>query len=148
MITARRRPAFEWPTHAWTSVVEVFCDCARHNPYFAPLHQFAVGLAESRYASGVFPVQAMHTIRLYQHERYTDLDEFVHVRFEQGAFTVAYVPGASRPRPLGTCAEWSRRGEDGFAILEGCFRHLGWFVEYRSADGTDWPSAPSEIQPP
>lgn len=146
MIPAHRRPAWEWPTHDWTSVVEFFDDCAQHDPYFAPMHQFAMRLAESRYASGVFPVQSMHTIRLYQRERYTDDDAFVHVRFEQGAFTVGYVSGTSHPHFLGTPAKWSRHGEDGFAILEGCFRHLGWFVEYRSAEGTLLPSASSEMK--
>ena len=116
--------------------MEFFRSCEEANPYFSPLHQFAVRLAESRYAPGVFPVQSMHSVRLYQQERSTDLDPFIHVTFEQGAFTVVYHPGASCPRLLGTPAEWSRRGEDGFGILEGCFRHLGWFVEYGSAHST------------
>lgn len=136
MKVPRRAPQWEWPTHSWTSVVEFFRSCEEANPYFSPLHQFAVRLAESRYAPGVFPVQSMHSVRLYQQERNTDLDPFIHVTFEQGAFTVVYHPGASRPRLLGTPAEWSRRGEDGFGILEGCFRHLGWFVEYSSAHST------------
>jgi hypothetical protein len=144
MTVPRRRPWWERQTHSWTSIVEFFAYCAEGNPYFAPLHQFGVRLAESRYASGVFPVQSMHSVRLYQNGRYTDVDPFIHVRFEHGKFTVVYIPGASRPRLLGTPAEWSRRGEDGFGILEGCFRHLGWFVEYRVAGDVAASSEPSE----
>lgn len=136
MIVPRRAPQCEWQAHSWTWVVESFHDSARSNPYFAPLHQFAARLADSRYAFGVFPVRSMHSVRLYQQERYTDLDPFVHVKLEGGAFTVVYYPGASRPRLLGMPAEWSRHGEDGFGILEGCFRHLGWFVESSSANIT------------
>lgn len=127
------RPAREYRAHSWDRVIEFFRGCEEADPYFAPLHGFAVRLSRSRYASGVFPVQSMHGIRLYQQERYTDQDDMVHVRFEQGSFTVEYHPGASRPSLTGTPAVWTRRGGDGFGILEGCFRHLGWFVEYRPA---------------
>jgi hypothetical protein len=132
-VTAPRRRPPEHPAHSWASVVAFFRDCARVDPYFSPMHELAARLAESRYAAGGFPVQSMHTIRLYQQDRCSELDDAVHVSFEDGEFTVAYVPGASRPRRAGTPAVWSRRGGDGFGILEGCFRHLGWFVEYRDA---------------
>jgi hypothetical protein len=139
-VTARGRPT-EYPTHPWSWVLQVFEDCARANPCFAPLHEFAVRLSQSRYAAGLYPVQSMHSIRLYQQDPCSDEDEMVHVVFEQGAFTVRHYPSATRPPGTGTPAVWSRHGKDGFAILEGCLRHLGWFVEYRNAEGVLEPSA-------
>jgi hypothetical protein len=139
-VTARGRRPTEYPTHPWPGILDFFQDCARANPYFAPLHQFVIRLSQSRYAAGLYPVQSMHSIRLYQQDPCSDMDEMVHVVFEHGGFTVRYFPSATRPPGTGTPAEWSRHGSDGFAILEGCLRHLGWFVEYWNAEDAFQPS--------
>ena len=133
-----------YATHSWPWAVQFFRDRAHDNSYFVPLHQFVVRLAESRYAPGLFPVQSMHTINLYQQDRWSDADDVVRVEFENGEFQVQYFPGASRPRGAGTPAVWMRRGKDGFRILEDCLRHLGWFVEYRNAEDGSRPSGSGE----
>jgi hypothetical protein len=145
MTPARRPPPPEWRTHSWERILEFFRGCARANPYFVPLGQFATRLAASRYAQGLFPVQSMHSVRLYQNDRVTNDDPMVHVVFDHGEFVVTYWPGALRPSRAGTPAVWERRGPDGFGILEGCLRHLGWFVEYRLAEPPS-PADPAAAQ--
>lgn len=130
MRLSQRPQRAEYPAHPWEWVVTSCRDAARANPYFLPLDRFATRLAASRYARGLFPVKSMHSIRLYQGDRYTNDDPMVHVLFEQGEFVVRYWPGSLRPSRAGTPALWERRGPDGFGILEGCLRHLGWFIEY------------------
>lgn len=141
MIEAGRHRLAEHPAHSWPSVVQFFRGCARADPYFEPLHQLVARLADSRLAQGLFPVKAMHTIYLYQQDRWSDADDVVRVELQDGEFVVQYFPGASRPRGTGTPAVWARRGTDGFAILEGCLRHLGWFVEYRGVEGETLPAS-------
>ena len=146
MIAAGRHRFAARPAHSWPSVVQFFRGSAGANPDFEPLHQLVARLAESRLAQGLFPVKSMHTIYLYQQDRWSDADDVVRVEFQDGEFVVQYFPGDSRPRGTGTPAVWARRGKDGFAIVEGCVRHLGWFVEYRGAGGEPLPAGSGSEQ--
>jgi hypothetical protein len=88
------------------------------------MRAFVEAVAGSRYAPGLFPVQSMHTLRLFQQDHFSFDDDQIKVNLEDGEFVVRYSSGgASAPA-------WTKRAEDGFAALERCLEHLRWFVEY------------------
>ena len=121
-------------THDWHWAASTFRDDADEYPRFAPLAGLMERLAASPYASGLFPVRSMQTIRLYQHDRYSVTSDAIHIDFDFDAkeFVVQY-----RALPFSktyTTPErercWTKRSRDGFAAVERCLHHLRWFVEY------------------
>ena len=124
----------EYPTHTWESVVDFFRQLADANPAFAPMGAAVEQLATSPYAAGLYPVQSMHTLRLYQQERAGPTDEELRLDFEDGAFVVCHRAGET-PDPRFTLRAppgvWTKRGPDAIVLLERAFHHLRWFVEYR-----------------
>ena len=121
-------------TQSWESVASGFRGIADANPGFARMAHMAEQLAASPYAAGLFPVQSMHTIRLYQHDRYSASDDAIQididfdteelvVRYRAWRFSESYtLPELER--------SWTKRTRDGFAAVERCIQHLHWFVEY------------------
>jgi hypothetical protein len=124
---------FTYEAHSWHYVLSSFRDLAGVNPYFAPMAAFVDRLAGSAYAAGLFPVMSMHTIRLYQQQHYSMHDDEIRVDFDSGEFIVRYRSGGSAP------GVWTKRSADGFAALERCLHHLGWFVEYNGHGGRTRP---------
>ena len=125
----REFPAYEH--HGWPEVVEFFERLAIENRYFVPMREFVNRLAASEYASGLHPMQSMHTLILSQHEHVHAYQDRVTVSFEAGEFVVRHQGGP-------TSAEWTKRGADGMASLERFFHHMRWFTEYtRAGDHPD-----------
>jgi hypothetical protein len=105
-------------------------------PGKGPMGDAVARIAESRYAAGLYPVQSMHTLLLYQHDYAGPEDEQLRLDCEDGELVVRYRAGttpdprfALRPPP----GIWEKRGTDVIALLERAFHHLRWFVEYKSA---------------
>ena len=124
-----------YPTHTWAYVVEFFCQLAEQNTAFAPMRGAVEQLAAAPYAAGLYPVQSMHTLCLYQHDRAGPEDEQLRLDFEGGEFVVRYRAGGTpdprfRLRP--TAGVWTKRGSDPMALLDRALDHLRWFVEYRA----------------
>ena len=126
----------EYLTQAWPDVVSFYDRLVDEASDFAPMAEFVRQLAASPYAAGLHPVTSMRTLRLFQHDHVAGTDEEVRVDFEDGVFVVRHRAGATpdphfalRPPP----GVWTKRGADGFALLERAFHHLRWFVEYRPA---------------
>jgi len=137
----------EYRTHTWPQVVAAFERLASMNDQFAPMADAVARIASSPYATGLYPVQSMHTLRLYQHERYAQTDEELRLDLEDGSFAVRHRAGTT-PDPRFTLSEpvgvWEKRGPDAMALLERAFHHLRWFVEYdapRSLDPDHDPAA-------
>src|SRR6266516_4985174 len=83
----------EYPTHSWEYVVAAFDETAAANNYFAPMLAAVEQLAASPYADGLYPILSMHTVRLYQNERVTEIDEELRLDFEDGQFVVRHRSG-------------------------------------------------------
>ncbi|HEX8454053.1 MAG TPA: hypothetical protein VF647_18345 [Longimicrobium sp.] len=102
---------------------------------------FVERLAGSRYAAGLFPVKSMHTVRLYQQQRYSTWDDEIRVDYDSGEFVVRYLSGGvwRHLEPRAAPGVWLKRSPDGFEALERCFHHLRWFVEYHGVDAQTTP---------
>lgn len=125
----------EYPTHTWPQVVAEFISLAEAEPSFLPLSHAVEQLASSAYASGLCPVKAMHTLQLYQLDRFQLGDERLLLSYENGAFVVRHLARGT-PDPLLSLQPvggWTKRGPDALSLLARAFHHLRWFVEY---DGT------------
>jgi hypothetical protein len=104
-----------YPTHTWAYVVEFFRQLAEQNTAFAPMRGDVEQLAVSPFAAALYPVQSMHTLCLYQHDRAGPEDEQLRFEFEGGEFMVRYRAGSTpdprfRLRP--TAGVWTKRGSD------------------------------------
>lgn len=128
-----------YPTHSWDYVVPMFHQFAAEVPALALLGPAVARVAASRYAAGLYPVQSMHTLLLYQHDRAGNEDEQLRLDCEDGELVVRYRCGAT-PDPrfalVPPAGVWTKRGDDVIALLERAFHHLGWLVEYRTAAAT------------
>src|SRR4051812_47046407 len=76
----------EYPAHSWASVVGFFGDIAEANTVFAPMRDFVERLASSRYATGLYPQQSMHTLRLSQSPTVSQEVARLSVDHEDGEF--------------------------------------------------------------
>ena len=96
------------------------------------MRDFVAQLAASRYADGLHPVQSMWTLRLYQRSQYDPMrDPYITIAYDPKAreFTVEYLAGPYQ-EPFSTRmpkSHWTKRDPSGFAALERCLHHLGWF---------------------
>ncbi len=120
-------------THLWPDVVSFFQSRDASVPEFAAMGAAVAALAQSRYATGLHPVQSMHTLILYQHDRAGPEDERLVLEVEGGELVLRYQPGRwpERTAALRTSPpEWTKRGSDAVALLERALHHLRWFVEY------------------
>lgn len=118
--------------HSWQDVACSFRDLADENAYFAPMAAVVERLARSPYAAGLFPVKSMHTVRLYQQQRYFVWDDEIRVEYDSGEFVVRYFSGGGfrHLEPRAAPGVWMKRSPDGFAAFERCLHHVRWFVEY------------------
>jgi hypothetical protein len=126
-----------YPTHTWAYVVEFFRQLAEQNTAFAPMRGDVEQLAVSPFAAALYPVQSMHTLCLYQHDRAGPEDEQLRFEFEGGEFMVRYRAGSTpdprfRLRP--TAGVWTKRGSDPMALLDRACHHPRWFVEDRAPE--------------
>lgn len=122
-----------YPTHSWPDVVDGFRELA-DVPALAPLAEAVAQIAGSRFAAGLYPVQSMHTLLLYQHDRAGPEDERLLLDAESGELVLRYQPGRLPDRAAAvrvTEAAWTGRGTDVLPLLERALHHLRWFVEYR-----------------
>jgi hypothetical protein len=84
-----------YPTHDWAYVVESFRRFSATVPGCEPMGEAVAQIAESRYASGLFPVQSMHTLLLYQHDLAGPEDEQLRLDCEDGESAAAAFASAS-----------------------------------------------------
>jgi hypothetical protein len=126
-----------YPTHSWPSAVASFRDDASIGPSFAALADGVAQIAGSRYATGLYPVQSMHTLLLFQHDCANSFeDEHLALETDGTALVLQYHPGRlpDRPAALRTSEPvWTKHGTDAIALLERALHHLRWFVEYRAS---------------
>lgn len=128
----------EYRTHTWEAVARSFARLGREVPRFAPLGAAVAEVATSRYAAGLFPVQSMHTLLLYQHDRAGPGDDQLRLDWDGEQFVVQYLAGAKRDPRFALQPQarvWTKRGPAALPLLERAFHHLRWFVEYHDPTG-------------
>jgi hypothetical protein len=111
----------------WQEVQDFYSNCALENTYFQPLVDFVTLIADSIYASGLYPTTSMHSLLLTQTESFEFGHQVLQIELNDTGtrFSFKYLERSFvRPRFVKESSV-----EEAFGTLEHFLRLNKWFLK-------------------